>query len=459
MNNIFRPLSRTNYVKNLSLAKITKPPKIPRKNLSSLARRNNYSNSKLFHKNSLIQNKPKLFSLLDINHKIISRGTEFHEQYRRLTDDESQRLFGFSYRSDYEEIKKNIQNKNTKNKNILIKSASDIGERLKLKKTMENFQKKYNYDDNEKNKENEDFKRNNNINNDYKSTRIFNIKKNSIKLIKNKNISSSPIVNLDDNENNKENILYQKSSTTKKDKDIYIPKGYTQYELLLKYPKLFAKKLKFQNPTNKSLTAKFIKEKSNKSDIFFFKPPSEKEALYNKNSLINSKRDYQTSDIFNIKNDVKNLIKSGEKFLFKKNNSIKYDINRESNSRWKPSENHIFSINTSSSKDYNILNPKSKNITLTKEKIVIECEKMKDKNSKMINSVNYMNPIFKKKGLTEFIDITRNGASNNLKDYSDIYRKNPKCFFKVNETCSTFYDTHFMYKNLCKKPFVKDFFN
>ena len=215
-----------------------------------------------------------------------------------------------------------------------------------------------------------------------------------------------------------------------------------------------------------SISAKSIKEKSNKSDIFFFKPPSEKESTYHKNNFISYKnkinenyKDYQTSDIFNIKNDPKNLMKSSEKFLFKKPNLLKYNITRESNSKWNPSDNKVISINTSSSKDYNILNPKSKNFSLTKEKIVIECEKMKDKNSKMINSVNYMNPLYKKKGLTEFIDITRNGASNNLKDYNYIYKNNPKCFFKCDEICNNFCDAHLSYKNICKRPFVKNFFN
>ena len=77
----------------------------------------------------------------------------------------------------------------------------------------------------------------------------------------------------------------------------------------------------------------------------------------------------------------------------------------------------------------------------------------------MIAQANYMNPAYKKKGLTEFIDITRNGASNIGKDYNNIYSNNPKCFYKNNDVCSTFYDTHFQYKNLCKKPFIKNFFD
>ena len=113
----------------------------------------------------------------------------------------------------------------------------------------------------------------------------------------------------------------------------------------------------------------------------------------------------------------------------------------------------------SSSKDYNILSSNNKGIYLSKEKIMIECENRKDKNSKMINNVNYMNPIYRTKGLTEFIDITRNGASNSGKDYIQVYSNNPKCFFKNNEVCTSFYESHFQYKNLCKKPFVNNFFD
>ena len=77
----------------------------------------------------------------------------------------------------------------------------------------------------------------------------------------------------------------------------------------------------------------------------------------------------------------------------------------------------------------------------------------------MINCNNYLNPLYKKKGLTEFIDITRNGAPNYLKDYNYMYRNDPKCFFKSHEVCNDFSELHFRYKNLCKRPFVKDFFN
>jgi hypothetical protein len=112
----------------------------------------------------------------------------------------------------------------------------------------------------------------------------------------------------------------------------------------------------------------------------------------------------------------------------------------------------------SSSKDYNILNPESKGISFTKDNLMAECENRKNKESKMINNINYMNPIFKQKGLTEFIDITRNGAKNELKNYIDAYNKNPKFFFKNNNMCTKYFDIHHQYNNICEKPFYKNLF-
>ena len=58
--------------------------------------------SRLFSSNSYaIQFRPKLFSLLDIDDKITnSRGTSLPIQFKRLTEEEKTRHFGFSYRQD-----------------------------------------------------------------------------------------------------------------------------------------------------------------------------------------------------------------------------------------------------------------------------------------------------------------------------------------------------------------------
>ena len=153
------------------------------------------------------------------------------------------------------------------------------------------------------------------------------------------------------------------------------------------------------------------------------------------------------------------MSKSGEKFLFKETAKRKYNVSRESNSQWKPTDMNIPTLTNYPSKDYNILNPSNKGISLTKEKVMIFCENKKDKNSNMINNVNYMNPIYRQKGIAEYIDITRNGASNTGKDYINSYNDNKNCFFKRDDICSSLYNTYYQYQNICKKPFVKSFFD
>ena len=71
-----------------------------RKNISSITTINSHNNEKLLswlkmNSGNKSKEKPKLFSLLDINDKITnSRGTSIPKQYRRLTDKEQQRIFG-----------------------------------------------------------------------------------------------------------------------------------------------------------------------------------------------------------------------------------------------------------------------------------------------------------------------------------------------------------------------------
>ena len=58
-------------------------------------------------------------------------------------------------------------------------------------------------------------------------------------------------------------------------------------------------------------------------------------------------------------------------------------------------------------------------LPIVKEKILTEVGKIKAKNieekkldQKISKSVNYMNPIYRQKGIGEFIDITRNGRKS-----------------------------------------------
>ena len=463
-----RPLSRREFNNNIHIDKINKRMNKSRNNFSSFMRRNNYSIQNFYQTKVINHNeKPKLFSLLDINDKITnSKGPSIPAQYRRLTDIENQRLFGFSYKLDKtldingikrklnnDHIKKMINNEDEKNMENNIKFKSIFDDNLKSEEN-NCFNKKakirgYNELNNKRNEinkmNNNNYNKNNEISieNSNKNDQKFSLKKNPIKLIK-----SVSLKNYDELRKSNNNDIIKR--------DRWLPKGYDSYELLVKHPKLFNKKLKMEYTIKKSISAKLLKDKAYKSDIFFFKPPTEKEVAF---KSLDRYRDYQNSDIFNIKNDSQNLSKSGEKFLFKETAKRKYNVSRESNSQWKPTDMNIPTLTNYPSKDYNILNPSNKGTSLTKEKVMIFCENKKDKNSNMINNVNYMNPIYRQKGIAEYIDITRNGASNTGKDYINSYNDNKNCFFKRDDICSSLYNTYYQYQNICKKPFVKSFFD
>ena len=461
MNRYNRPLSRIEVNSNLSLGKVNKSHTIHRNNLSSFARRTNYNNPKLYMSHCLEnKNQPKLFSLLDINDKITdSHGTALPIQYKRLSEEENKRLFGFSYKTDkrydFSRIQQILGKRciKTPKREIIrdeLKDDEDIKCNLnrinsvkgdKIKKKNNNI-----IDKNVKTSKSS----NNNENNKEENKNDINNK--SQKPLKNENNNKFRIRTLikENKKNENENKIEIKNR-----KDRWFPKGYASYELLVKQPILLQRQFKKDNYIykNYSITLKQIRDKANKSDIFFMKSPSEKEVSF-KYELI--KNNNQNSDIFNIKNDEQNLLKSSEKYLYKNIKGERYNITRESNSKWKPSANIPTFINYSS-KEYNILNPGKIGISSTKEKIIRESENRKDSNSKMINNINYMNPIYRQKGLAEFIDITRNGANNPGRDFIRTYYSNPKCFFKLDEACNTFNDCHLQYKNICKRPFVKDF--
>ena len=370
--------------------------------------------------------KEKLFSLLDVNYKVTnSRGTSLPIQYKRLSEEENKRQFGFLYREE-------------QNHNLAL-----------IKKFLNNMQiSKYKIKKDDKKKNNE--------------------KKLEIKI--------------DNNNKEKENNIQKKENTTKiKEKpkkklnteidekceklklknrnDLWLPKGYPEYELLVENPKLLKKYIKNNFFANNlpEYTLSEVKKKSKESDIFFKKPITFKENLYNKKIAQNN---YQSSDIFNFKYDLENLSKCSETYLFKEKNKDNYYITRESESKWSPKVPFLGFMNTPST-EYDILNPSKKNIGYTREKILTEVEKNKSRNieekkldEKISKSVNYMNPIYRQKGIGEFIDVTRNGGNNVGKDFLAFYHKNNKCFRKNNDVCATFYNSYNFYKDICQKPFT-----
>ena len=396
------------------------------------SRNNNFTkNFRLFSSNAYMPNfQKKLFSLLDINDKITdSRGTSLPMQYRRLTEEENKRQFGFLYREEQNQnlalIKNFLNNMNISKYKVKKEKKENKQKKLEIKIENNNKEK----EENNKNKDEIKIKPNDKVNNKMKK----NIKKEEAKTkikIKNRN-------------------------------DLWLPKGYPEYELLVENPKLLKQYLKnnfFANNLPEFNLAD-IRQKSKESDIFFKKPMTFKESMYNKK--INP-RNYLSSDIFNLKYEIKNLAKCSETYLFKERPKNNYYITRESESKWSPKVPFLGFMNSPST-EYNILNPSKKNIGLTKNIIVAEVEKNKNKNieekkldKRISKSVNYMNPIYRQKGIGEFIDITRNGGNNVGKDFLGFYHRNNKCFRKSNEVCATFYNSYLFYKDICEKPFVRN---
>ena len=374
--------------------------------------------------------KEKLFSLLDVNYKVTnSRGTSLPIQYKRLSEEENKRQFGFLYREE-------------QNHNLAL-----------IKNFLNNMQiSKYKIKKEDKNKNNEKKLEIKIDNNNKEKDNNIPKKENTKKII------DKPNKKIKTKINEKSEKLKLK---LKNRNDLWLPKGYPEYELLVENPKLLKKYIKNNIFANNlpEYTLSDVKKKSKESDIFFKKPITFKESLYNKKT---SRNNYQSSDIFNLKYDLENLSKCSETYLFKDKNKNKnnYYITRESESKWSPKIPFLGFMNSPST-EYNILSPSKINIGYTRDKIVTEVEKNKSRNieekklgEKISKSVNYMNPIYRQKGIGEFIDVTRNGGNNVGKDYLAFYHKNNKCFRKSNDVCATFYNSYNFYKDICQKPFT-----
>jgi hypothetical protein len=241
---------------------------------------------------------------------------------------------------------------------------------------------------------------------------------------------------LDINESNsvKNEILNKKKNNifkTKREKDKYLPKGYLQYENYL----LNNNNMKKERIYN----TKELKQKSYESDIFFFRPKTEKEAQ--KITHKEKARNYNIklgSDIFNSKSDLINLMKSGELYLFRKNRN---PFSTESNSFWSSKVSTQTYMNYPSV-EYNILNPSIKNNTKTRTKIYKES---------LDN--NQMNPIYRQKSIGTFYDITKVGMNRN-KTYQKLYEENNKVFYRSDNICTSLYDSYKNYQGLVPKPFL-----
>ena len=342
-----------------------------------------------------LSSKPNLLTFVDTNiynNDFIIKGTNLPKQMKRLSNEELIKIIG--------PTNKKAGNVNKNKKKILKNFLGD--KKIKIKTDINNE---------ENTKENTN---NNNI----------------------RQINKFKKLKLDINESNsvKNEILNKKKNNifkTKREKDKYLPKGYLQYENYL----LNNNNMKKERIYN----TKELKQKSYESDIFFFRPKTEKEAQ--KITHKEKARNYNIklgSDIFNSKSDLINLMKSGELYLFRKNRN---PFSTESNSFWSSKVSTQTYMNYPSV-EYNILNPSIKNNTKTRTKIYKES---------LDN--NQMNPIYRQKSIGTFYDITKVGMNRN-KTYQKLYEENKKVFCRSDNVCTSQYDTYQNYKGLVPKPFL-----
>ena len=385
-------------------------------------------------RNSLFEKK--LYSLNDINDKRTnSKGPKLLKQYKRLSDKELNKCFGNDkiigwnydklFINNYYKMKKaskcEINSKNNKNSAV---DSNDMN-------TCNNPQLSAN--ENDKNTE----KSNTNIINSYGDKRV---------------LMKRPITGA-------EKIIPKIIPATKRN-DMWMPKNFKNYDLLVKNPRLINKKSAQDERLRKipSFSYNEIRKKMNDTDVFFSKGQRITRSV---NRRIKSSYIFSESDIFCRKNDKINLSKSGETYLFKQNIGKKYTTSNESNSRWQPGSNYPNLINHPST-NFNILSPNTKNCQYnrTKQTIYEECKNL----NKMKNDDGYQkkilffNPTHKQKGIGEFIDITKNGSGNPGRDFISKYKENPLCFQRNSEVCATFGDVYYNYKNVSTKPFVKERF-
>ena len=435
---------------------------------------------------------PKLFSLRDINDKITdSRGTSLPSQYKRLSEEEINNLFGVNYtlgwnydqtfmkkiRENTNKIRNNFRKLRIPKSSLTININNNNNNRplnTFIDKNLENKKEKPEIIKIKKIENKEENKNESTIENELKNIEEIKIKK----IYENKEPLEMKIPNKkrsrnekSENEKNKNyntistpesfeiNIKNKISKTNsfieiRNRNDKWLPKGYEDYEKIVKNPKLLKRQISTNNPfVNKlpDLKLSDIKKKSIESDIFFRKIPDQKEDEYNYKLL--NYNDHQNSDIFIQKNDLTSIFKNSETYLFKPKKKENYSNSRESNSEWM-SQTKIPTLLNHVSTEYNILNPNIKNFSKLKTEILNECE-----NKKNINSVNCFNPIYRQKSLCEFIDLTRNGAPNPGKDYLSSYNKSNDAFRIRNDICSSFGDSYNSCKNLLNKPFINDKFS
>ena len=374
------------------------------------------------------------FSLIDIDdRKTLTKAPYIPVQNKRISEEEFKKLFNG---------KKPIAGSNNDKKELIHNFLEKDDKNIK-----NNINNKEN-DNMEKNK----IKSNNNLTIETKTSLDLNKIRNKKEIKKDNDNLKKLKKEIEGNKNKNNKINRPLSAQLRTKKDRWLPNGYPYYEYCVNNPKYFKEDLKKNPFINREhiYDIKEITQKSNESDIFFLGPQSEKETKLLVIGNYEKSKNYDAklgSDIFNLKKDFTNLMKSSETYLFKNNN---YPISSESRSFWVPKSNIPTYINHPSV-EYNILNPKAKCNTKTKNQIYNECKQKKNDETK--NIVNYMNPIFRQKNISNFYDITKGGMNRNFA-YEKIYHDNPRSYYRKNNICTLQYDLYKNYRGISERPFM-----
>lgn len=356
--------------------------------------------------------KPKLFSLLDINDHITNnRGTSLPSQFKRLSNQELIALFGEEFAKENKLLKLTIDTSHSKND--CGRNETEPKNYMRYAQTESNFHK----------------------------------------------------------------FAYSKN-------DKWKPKSFKRYEYLLHNPKLIGIEGLNNKFANKlpNYTLKEIRDKNYNSDVFFIKKKKNcklndintehKEDVThddisnvsdihinnnnnkrfhteinedNNNSYITKKAPYgdpRESDIFFLKNNKTTQQKSGEVYLYKPQKLESYTTSKESKSEW-AAKTSLPSLLNHTSSNWHPLNASNKNISYTKEQILTE------------NNKEGINPIYRQKSISEFIDLTRVGAPNPNRTYLESFNKTHGCFRKRTDLGGAYNDIHKMYKDICDRPFIR----
>ena len=270
-----------------------------------------------------LSSKPRPFSLVDFDDKKnIVKGTNIPSQMKRYSEKELKQIIGdTSKRAGNNDTKKHlIQNFLTKEDK---EDKDNKKSKMKRNNTIEAASKLH--------IDKKEIKKNLTIN----IGESININKKKEKCQTEKNLKKIK-KEIEEKKNPEPAFHRPLSAQLRTKKDRWLPKGYPEYEYCILHQKFFNENLK-KNPFIKNeaiYNIKEIKEKSNKSDIFFLGPKTEKEAEILVNSNNQKAGNYNTklgSDAFMQKRDIANLMKTSETYLFK---NVNYPKTNELTNHW-----------------------------------------------------------------------------------------------------------------------------